>query len=322
MGTFLSSLRISTKLAINAGFAILLVLALAGTTILELRQIAMEGETAARSMRTLESTMEARAARLAMPTLNRDIRMAQDAATVDRALASFDEALAIVQRELAAALASATLPENRARLETAGRETAAIVDANRRVAALRKEHLEIRNAIVFGGGGPLAQAIAAIQAAAPLAGHPEEARIRTLLQQTADALLDARIGGQRYMGSNEPAQRERTLNAGRAAIRDVNAARDLVPPGHPARPGLEDLAHRVQAYITGFERAVNNLDQINRLQEETIAPLQARIDGTMAEVFSAARDRTQQAQANLHEAQARASAIALWLSLAVLLLLA
>jgi methyl-accepting chemotaxis protein len=311
--------RIGTKLAISAGIGILFV---AGMVLNQQMADSADESTrivSDRAQKVFNAVKDSEVAFQRIRIAYRDVKLARDAAGLDKVLGILRESARQGEGYLADAVQLAANPDNRERMQKSKTLLAAYVATVEELAVAQRTYLTLldkRNQVALQWDAAMEGVIAASAKAGVVNGREAE----VLIREAASTFKDARMAAWRYAATNEAPQIERTQKASAAATGQLERARNLTDD--KALGGLIDgMLGMLPAFAGTMNETVKAIEQQGTIGRERAIPILADLDAIFAKTKETTANRAADRALNAAEARTQSGRIALALGVFVVIAL-
>ncbi|MDB5503372.1 MAG: chemotaxis protein [Tardiphaga sp.] len=254
-----------------------------------------------------------------MRLANRAVRMAITTNEIEKGNADVQAAKAAQDKSLDAALALATKPETKVRLEKIKTLVGDYAAGSTDIIALQKKMLDIyrtRNVASLDWDRHLEQ-LRGTTAVTESATWPD---LNAQLQNADIAINAVRAAAWRYATMNEAPQKL-LITKHSTALTNALARASVMDETPLVEAGLVQLGNDVKKFISGTSEAINNNDQKNEISRAKMAPSATQASEQVAAAVAAAQANVAAARAEAAEKLAGSARINLALGMAVVLVL-
>jgi methyl-accepting chemotaxis protein len=311
--------RIGTKLAISAGIGIFFV---AGMVLNQQVADSTDASTRIVSDRAQKVFNEVKDSEVAFQRIRvayRDVRLARDAAGLDKVLGILRESAKQGEGYLADAVQLAANADNRERMQKSKTLLAAYVATVEELAVAQRTYLTLldkRNQVALQWDA----AVEGVIAGAAKAGVANGRETELLVREAASTFKDSRMAAWRYAATNEAPQIERIQKASAAAMGQLERARMLTDDKTLA--GLIDgMLGMLPAFVGTMNETVKAIEQQGAIGRERAIPILADLDATFAKTKETTANRAAERALNAAEARTQSGRIALALGVFVVIAL-
>jgi methyl-accepting chemotaxis protein len=254
-----------------------------------------------------------------MRLANRAVRMAMTSNEIEKGNTDVQAAKAAQDKSLDAALALATKPETKVRLEKIKTLVGDYAAGSTEIIALQKKMLDIyrtRNVASLDWDRHLEQ-LRGTTAVTESATWPD---LNAQLQNADIAINAVRAAAWRYATMNEAPQKL-LITKHSTALTNALARASVMDEAPLVEAGLVQLGNDVKKFISGTSEAINNNDQKNEISRAKMAPSATQASEQVAAAVAAAQANVAAARAEAAEKLAGSARINLALGMAVVLVL-
>jgi methyl-accepting chemotaxis protein len=318
----LDNLPVGRKLAASATLALLMLSGLVAAVWTQTGQVVQLQHAQARGDATLARLESGADALRAIPVLERDLLMTQDAAGQAAAraamLARLDEAV----REVTAAVEQDGDPALRRALDPLRVAAATYRDALEALAAGRARLVQIRDEKLFQGAADYDPVFEAVSASISFdLDGAEEDEARQRLMTVHAAVNDVRLGAQRLLATGEDSQLRR-VRRGIAQARVHGRGLAGLEAPERMKQDLERLAERVVFLIQGVDELLAASEAVAKLRAERVAVTRDAVQASLVSMDEAMRQASGQRSTALIAAAEDARRVSLLAGAAIAAVLA
>jgi methyl-accepting chemotaxis protein len=287
------NLRIGAKLGLSAGLGVLLVVGMVVNAQIGNRHVEESSGVATLQQEIAANAIDAKASLRGMMIVVRDLRLAQTAQDVDKALADLNVRHRSETQFTDAILAKARSAENRERVQKVKTLAGEYVKKSEELASDKRQMFAfaLKRTEIAANWNRLYDAANKSPA---LAGAAKRQEIEGLLRKANDAYLDARLAGWRFAATAEAASSERTSRSADQATAALNQARGLADDKALA----EAIAH-LETNVADFKTASSSFakvtQDVERIAREETLPRANQMGQLIDQVVDLAKNGAKEA---------------------------